>query len=155
MSFLNKVASATATRQSEYFSPGSYLVRVDAFKEGKNRKGRDFVVLETTVLDSDNEDSPCGSRRSWLLMQDMDTTPRNVRAMLCAVLNISDDALTLEMIQNALEPDEETGKSAIAGLKVFANARTIETKRGTEFTLLTWNAVDQDATNIEDAIGLV
>lgn len=151
MSFIDQIAGTQARRQSEYFGVGQYLVRIDDFKEGSNRSQRAFVVLECTVLDSDDhEANPKGSKRSWLLMQDMETTPKNVRAMLCAVLGISDDALTVDMISRALTPDEETGKSALADLKAFIHAKNIKTRRGTDFTLLNFSTVNQEATSLED-----
>ena len=151
MSFIDQIANTQARRQSEYFGVGQYLVRIDDFKEGKNRSGRAFVVLECTVLDSDNlEANPKGSQRSWLLMQDMETTPKNVRAMLCAVLGISDEGLTADMIGKALTPDDETGKSALADLKAFVHAKNIKTRRGTDFTLLNFSSVNQEATNLDD-----
>ena len=153
MSFIDKVDDATARRQSEYFSAGQYFVRIDDFKEGENRKGREFVVLECTVLDSnDLETHPKGSQRSWLLMQDMETTAKNVRAMLCAVLGISDDGLTTEMITKALTPDKKTGKSALSGLKAVIHAKVVQTRRGTDFTLLNFSTANQDANNLNDAI---
>lgn len=153
MSFIDQIAESDTRRQSEYFNAGHYLVRIDDFKEGENRKGRAFVVLETTVLDSDNsEDHPKGSERSWLLMQDQETTPRNVRAMLCAVLGISDSGLDKKMIGKALTPDSKTGKSALSGLKAVVHAKDIQTKRGTDFTLLNFATADQEATTLEDAI---
>ena len=151
MSFIDQNSKASARRQSEYFGVGQYLVRINDFKEGANRSGRAFVVLECTVLDSDDLDAnPRGSERSWLLMQDMETTPKNVRAMLCAVLGISDSGLTTDMIGKALTPDESTGKSALADLKVFVHAKNIKTRRGTDFTLLNFSTVNQEADSLED-----
>lgn len=153
MSFIDSVADATARRQSEYFSAGQYLVRIDDFKEGSNRKGREFVVLECTVLDSDDLDEhPKGCQRSWLLMQDMETTSKNVRAMLCAVLGIGDEGLTKDMIVKALTPDRDTGKSALAGLKTVVHAKVVQTRRGTDFTLLNFSTANQDANDLSDAI---
>lgn len=153
MSFIDSVADATARRQSEYFSAGQYLVRIDDFKEGENRKGREFVVLECTVLDSDDpEEHPKGCQRSWLLMQDMETTSKNVRAMLCAVLGIGDEGLTKDMIVKALTPDRDTGKSALAGLKTVVHAKVVQTRRGTDFTLLNFSTANQDASDLNEAI---
>jgi len=153
MSFIDQVASTTARRQSEYFGVGKYLVRIDDFKEGENRSNRAFVVLECTVLDSDDLNAnPKGCARSWLLMQDKETTPRNVRAMLCGVLGISDEGLTPEMIGNALTPDTDTGKSALSGLKVIVHGKNLVTRRGTDFTLLNFMTADQDATGLDNAV---
>lgn len=153
MSFIDQVAESDTRRQSEYFTAGHYLVRIDDFKEGENRKGRAFVVLETTVLDADNLDEhPKGSERSWLLMQDQETTPRNVRAMLCAVLGLSDTGLDKKMIAKALTPHKETGKSALSGLKTVIHAKDIQTRRGTDFTLLNFATANQEASTLEEAI---
>lgn len=153
MSFIDEIANSSARRQSEYFGVGQYLARIDDFKEGENRSGRKFVVLECTVLDSDNLDAnPKGCARSWLLMQDKETTPRNVRAMLCGALGISDEGLTPDMISRALTADEETGKSALAGLKVVIHGKNIVTRRGTDFTLLNFMTADQEATSLNDAV---
>ena len=117
MSFIQEIANTSARRQSEYFGVGQYLARIDDFKEGENRSGRKFVVLECTVLDSDNLDAnPKGCARSWLLMQDKRTTHCTQRA--CDVVrcagSISDEGLTPDMIERALTPDADTGKSALA-----------------------------------------
>jgi hypothetical protein len=153
MSFIDDIANTSARRQSEYFGVGQYFARIDDFKEGENRSGRAFVVLECTILDSDNLDAhPKGCARSWLLMQDKETTPRNVRAMLCGVLGISDEGLTTDMIKRALTPDQSTGKSALAGLKVVIHGKNIVTRRGTDFTLLNFMTADQEATTLNDAV---
>lgn len=153
MSFIDEIANTSARRQSEYFGVGQYLARIDDFKEGENRSGRKFVVLECTVLDSDNlDENPKGCARSWLLMQDKETTPRNVRSMLCGALGISDEGLTPDMITRAITPDQDTGKSALSGLKVVIHGKNYVTRRGTDFTLLNFMTADQDATSLNDAV---
>lgn len=151
MSFIQQIAQADARRQSEYFQPGQYLVSITDFKQGKNRKGREFVVLETTVIDSDNlNDHPAGAERSWLCMVDVDSTARNVRGMLCAVLGVADHALTVDMINAAMTPDDATGKSSLAGLRAIVHARNIITKAGSPYTLLNFAAASDDATSLSD-----
>lgn len=153
MSFIEDIMGAKARRQSEYFTAGQYLARINDFKEGENRTGRKFVVLECTILDSDNPDAhPRGCLRSWLLMKDKETTGRNLRGMLCGTLGISDDDLTIEMVTRALTPDPESGKSALAGLKVVIHGKNIKTQRGSDFTLLNFMPADQEAENLKDAI---
>lgn len=149
MSFIDQIISSDARRQSEYFTPGSYLVEINDFKQGKNRKGRDYVVLETSVIDSDSPSNhPRGSKRTWLCMQDVDSTPRNVRGMLCAVLGVSNEGLTADMVEEALTPDEDTGKSSLAGLRAYIHARNVPTKAGGTYTLLNFAAAADDAESI-------
>lgn len=149
MSLSDRIFESTAPRKSEYFSAGQYLVEILNFKESENRSGRKFVVLETRVLDSDQpETHPSGSLRSWLLMSDMQTTPKNIKGMLLGVLGITESALTKEMIDKALEPDPETGVSALAGLRVHVHAKDIKTQRGSDFTLCNFYTAKQDVDNI-------
>jgi hypothetical protein len=68
------------------------------------------------------------------------------------VLGISDEGLTTDMIKRALTPDQSTGKSALAGLKVVIHGKNIVTRRGTDFTLLNFMTADQEATNLNDAV---
>jgi len=151
MSFRNQLKTTTARRQSEYVTPGQYLFEILDFKEAQNRKGREFVVVEMQVLDSDDTARhPKGSERSWLQMTDTDTAAKNIRGFLCRALNVPDEGLSDEMIDKAFEPLEETGKSPLAGLKIGVNARNIVTRKGSDFTVVDFYSVDQDMESLED-----
>jgi len=150
MTFLSQIQSATARRQSEYIGEGRYLCELLDFKEGVSRKGRDFVVAEMKVIDSDNpERHPQGAERSWMQMTDTDTAARNVRGFLTRALNVSDDGLTDDMIEAAFEMNEETGKSDLSGLMIGINARNITTRKGNLFTVCDFYAVNQDVTSLD------
>jgi prophage tail gpP-like protein len=148
MSFLSSVENTTARRQSEYFSGnGSHLVEITDCKLGKNRKGREFIVVETKVLDS-NDGTPKGAERSWLMMTDADTTAKNFRAFLVRALNVADSALTGKEIEKAITATKATGRSPLAGLKIQATCQVIKTKAGSDFTLINWVSVDQNQTSL-------
>jgi len=145
MGFRDQVKTAEGRRQSEYVTPGRYLFQIIDFKEGENRKGREFVVVEMSVVDSDGLDRhPVGSERSWLQMTDTDTAAKNIRGFLSRALNVPDSALTDEMIDKAFEPKKATGKSPLSGLKIGVNAREITTRRGNPFTVVDFYSVDQE-----------
>lgn len=151
MSFRNQLKNTAARRQSEYVTPGQYLFEILDFKEGQNRKGREFVVVEMKVLDSDDTSRhPAGSERSYLTMTDTDTAASNIRGFLTRALNVSDEGLTNEMIDAAFEPNEESGKSLLAGLKIGVNARNIVTRKGNDFTVVDFYSVDQNMESLED-----
>ena len=151
MSFRNQLKKTSARRQSEYVTPGQYLFEILDFKEGENRKGREFVVVEMSVVDCDDRTRhPSGSERSWLQMTDTDTAGSNVRGFLCRALNVPDEGLTDEMIDKAFEPLEDTGKSPLSGLKIGVNARNIVTRKGSDFTVVDFYSVDQDMESLED-----
>lgn len=150
MGFRDQIKDAESRRQSEYVTPGRYLFKIEDFKEGENRKGREFVVVEMTVIDSDDtEKHPKGSERSWLQMTDTDTAARNIRGFLCRALNVPDAGLTDEMIDKAFTPKKATGKSPLAGLLIGVNARMIQTRKGTDFTVVDFYPVEQDAESLD------
>jgi len=150
MGFRDQIKDAESRRQSEYVTPGRYLFKIEDFKEGENRKGREFVVVEMTVIDSDDTDKhPKGSERSWLQMTDTDTAARNIRGFLCRALNVPDAGLTDEMIDKAFTPKKATGKSPLAGLLIGVNARMIQTRKGTDFTVVDFYPVEQDAESLD------
>jgi len=144
MGFRDQVKEAESRRQSEYVTPGRYLFKIEDFKEGENRKGREFVVVEMTIVDSDDKERhPKGAERSWLQMTDTDTASRNIRGFLCRALNVPDAGLTDDMIDKAFTPKKGTGKSPLAGLLIGVNARMIQTRKGTDFTVVDFYPVDQ------------
>lgn len=150
MGFRDQIKDAESRRQSEYVTPGRYIFNIEDFKEGANRKGREFVVVEMSIIDSDDTDrNPKGSERSWLQMTDTDTAARNIRGFLCRALNVPDAGLTDEMIDKAFTPKAKTGKSPLSGLKIGVNARMIQTRKGTDFTVVDFYSVDQKVDTLD------
>jgi hypothetical protein len=150
MGFRDQVKNTEARRQSEYVTPGRYLFQIIDFKEGENRKGREFVVVEMSIVDCDDlSNHPVGSERSWLQMTDTDTAAKNIRGFLSRALNVPDASLTDEMIDKAFDPREDTGKSPLAGLNIGVNAREITTRKGNPFTIVDFYSVDQEITSLD------
>lgn len=149
MSFANAVKNSSARRQSEFFSPGRYLVRVKDFVEGTTRKGEGFVALETVVVDSsDLELHPAGSERTFFQSTAKDSAAKNIRGLLVNLLDIPDSALTNEMIDRAFSRDPNTGVSVLAGSMLIVHAREIMTKRGSPFTLCDFAYASEDANKL-------
>jgi len=142
--FLDEVVGAKPTRQSEYFVPGHYLVQIIDFKRAETRKRRPFIVLETTVLDSDVADLGTGSEASWMQMLDSDLAPANIKNFIQRALNLSEKGVTKEIIAKALAQNPDTGRSFLSGLKIEIVAKEITTKAGTPFTVLNFIAVPAD-----------
>lgn len=142
--FLDEIVGAKPTRQSEYFVPGHYLVQIIDFKRAETRKRRPFIVLETTVLDSDVADLGTGSEASWMQMLDSDLAPANIKNFIQRALNLSEKGVTKEIIAKALAQNPDTGRSFLSGLKIEIVAKEITTKAGTPFTVLNFIAVPAD-----------
>jgi hypothetical protein len=67
------VKDAKYSEGGVFFQPGSYLVRVDKVKLGETRKGKGFLVVETTILESDCPGLKSGAFCSWMIMEEWDT----------------------------------------------------------------------------------
>lgn len=145
MSFLDSIKNAQARRQSEYITGDcKLLLEIKNIVHNTNRKGREFIAVETYVLDSDNPTKdPKGSERTWLVMLDNDAAASNLRGFLCNALNVPDTALTDKMIDKAFSTTKE-GTSPLAGVRVGCHARVITTKRGTPFTLCDWRPAGEE-----------
>lgn len=134
--FVDEILSAQAARQSQYFVPGHFLVKILNFKRAETRKKRPFIVLETVVLDSDQEDFTAGTEASWMQMLDMDTSAGNIKNFITRALNISPESVTKDVVVKALTPNPQNGRSFLAGLKLEIVAKEITTKAGNPFTVL-------------------
>ena len=142
--FLDEIAGAKPTRQSEYFVPGHYLVQIIDFKRAETRKRRPFIVLETTVLDSDVAELSTGSEASWMQMLDSDLALANLKNFIQRALNLSEKGVTKEIIAKALSQNPDTGRSFLSGLKIEIVAKEITTKAGNPFTVLSFINVPAD-----------
>lgn len=136
--FVDEILSAQATRQSAYFVPGHYLVRILNFKRAETRKKRPFIVLETTVLDSDVSLFPQGSEATWMQMLDMDTAAGNIKNFITRALNVEANSVTKDVVIRALAQNPQTGRSNLAGLKIEITAKEITTKSGNPYTVLSF-----------------
>lgn len=152
MSFLDQIKSADARRTSSYFlEPGRYLVEIKDIVQGKNRKGREFIAVETSVIDAeDRTDTHKGELKTWMQMLDNDVAPRNIRSMLCGVLDVPNSALTDEMIDRAFDKNPDTGRSYLSGIKAVVLVRTIVTRAGKDFSLCDFSSAPEDAADLED-----
>lgn len=152
MSFLDQIKSADARRTSSYFeAPGRYLVEIKDIVEGKNRKGRGFIAVETSVIDAEVcTGTQKGELKTWMQMTDTDVAARNIRSMLCGVLDVPDSALSDEMIDRAFHKNEETGRSHMSGIKAVVLVRTIQTRAGKDFSLCDFSSAPEDARDLED-----
>jgi hypothetical protein len=148
MDFYSEISDATASRDSSFFTPGRYVVRVDDWKAGATRapSERPFYALETTILASDNHDlHPIGSQATCMQMKDTDMAPKNMKAYLMGVLGIEASQITSDLARKVLSPDPDTGKSPVAGLVIDVVAVGITTRAGNPFTKCSFSSRDPEA----------
>lgn len=138
-----------ASRDSNYFKRGHYLVRIDKVKADQTRQGRQFLAIETTIIhtfkDGDGQDlqgnleqgdqqwhTP-GDTPSQLLMADQDTFLPNVKAFVAQVTGTPEGQITSEVCNEMTAEDNPLG-----GLVAEVQNRLITTKAGNPFTRINW-----------------
>ena len=147
MGLFGDIKGKRGTQGGVYFEPGLYLVEVNRVKLGKTRKGEDFFVVETKLLESDNENRPEGSSCSWMVMFKHDAALGNIadfcRAGLyaCAVQNEADPGVKhFEEIEIEDDDAEEicSEENPLAGTVLKVEAVNVKTRAGKDFTKVTW-----------------
>jgi hypothetical protein len=64
----DKIETAEVTKTGQYFKPGNYRVRILAVKDVTSRKdGKNYTIIETRVLQSNNVEIPVGSEKSHVI----------------------------------------------------------------------------------------
>jgi hypothetical protein len=153
MGLYDEIAGAAAARQSTYVSAGTYVAVVGDWKEGVRRQGDAFVVLEMTVLASDNhEKHPVGSAMSWMVMLKHDSAPGNIKRAIMEIVALQEEGqVTSDLCKAVLTPNEdeergEVGVSPTAGTIIDVVATTTKTRAGNDFTRVTFRYRDPDRT---------
>ncbi len=151
MGLYDEIAGATASLQTSYLTPGTYVACVTDWKGGTSRKGDEFVVLEMTVLASDNhEDHPVGSAMCWMVMLRHDASPGNLKRAIMEIVALQEEGqVTRDLCKAVLTPNEdaergEVGVSPTAGTIIDVLATNTKTRAGNDFTRATFRYRDPD-----------
>ena len=144
--FAARIFAAETSHNSKYYSPGDFISVIRDVQCRDNRQGRPMVVFETEIQQSSSPDHPVGSGATQIYMQDTDAGPGNTKAAIRDILGVTDAQLDDEAgkaaIIKCLSPDDETGKSPLAGTVVRVNAINRVTKQGGDFTLVTFRRAE-------------
>lgn len=154
MGWADRVAESDPTKGGVYFKDGVYpLLYIEKVHLKQSRKGKDLYIVELKILSSNVEDRPEGSEVSQVYnLSDHDAAPGNVKAFIGAAMgdeafaNADIEKMTLEERKEFIAAIEETTSASnpLHGRLVRAEARTIETKAKTPFTLVTFGIIPEE-----------
>lgn len=96
------IASAKpALKGGQWFKPGKYRVRITGVKDQPSQKGgKDYTIIETVVLESNNPEIAVGSIRSQVIDMTNVMGMPNVKAFLAAASGVDS---TLESVNTDIE----------------------------------------------------
>jgi hypothetical protein len=141
MSIFANIETAAAPAQQRYFADGTYLVELHKFVQGSSRRDNTpYVAVEATVLEvtnGDDESNRAGERVSWVVMcRQKETFLSAVKGFVAAASGVDYGDVTSEMCEELSSGDG----SAIGGIEVVADAKTITTLKGNPFMKVIWRA---------------
>lgn len=154
MGFADKIANAQVTEGGVYPVPGLYpVVQVDTLKTFTSRRGDELFIAELDVLKSEVTARAVGSRMSWIAnLSKHDAAPGNVKALLAAILGVSDEDIGANEAEAAVSDAQPAH-----GRLVRLEAVQITTKAGNPFTKCSWYAlpesVQKDAAKLRKEAG--
>ena len=134
MSIFANIETAAAPAQQRYFADGTYLVELHKFVQGSSRRDNTpYVAVEATVLEVTNGDE----RVSWVVMcRQKETFLSAVKGFVAAASGVDYGDVTSEMCEELSQGDG----SAISGIEVVADAKTITTLKGNPFMKVIWRS---------------
>lgn len=116
-----------------YFSPGLYLLKIDAVKEGQSRKKEDFFAVECTVIESTVPALGAGKMVTWMVMLKQDAALSNIKQFASVVGECEPDGIDASDI-DAMVGEDNPMRGSIIGVE----ATTIKTREGNDFTKVIW-----------------
>ena len=148
---IQDLAKSRISYAARYLRPGHFLLEVHTAKTSRSREGRNLLILEFKVLDTDNtEDHPIGSLATLLYFGDNPSGLKAFKTALCRVLNHDEVDLTAEMIRNCLTPEEGSRFSPLRGIRVEGKVCIIPTKKGGHYSQTTLFSCEQYCNSLQD-----
>jgi hypothetical protein len=148
MGLFSGIENAESYKSGRFIEPGKYTLKVSAITlvDSKKERGRKFFVVECEVVKTNNAEYREGDNVTWMV----DVTPKlvdgkqeisptaaaNCSQFACAVLDCTPREINEEVMDKLMGPEQPA-----AGVLVNADAFTIQTKAGNDFTKIQWSAL--------------
>lgn len=90
MGLFSKIREATVSKTGQYFTAGKYRVKLKVVKsqESSQAGNKNFFIIETSVLESDNDVTPAGCERSQVIDLGNQMAMPNVKEFTCCASGI-------------------------------------------------------------------
>tara|TARA_R110002110_G_scaffold29784_13_gene105812 strand:- start:2 stop:436 length:435 start_codon:yes stop_codon:yes gene_type:complete len=143
MSIFANIENAVAPSQQRYLTDGTYRMELHKFVQGTSRRDNTpYVAVEATVLEVTNGSEASnteGERISWVVkLKVEDTFLAAIKGFVAAAAGVDYGDVTTSMCEELSAGDG----SAIGGIEVVADAKTIITLKGNPFTKVIWRPVN-------------
>lgn len=145
------LAGVQARAQSEFLTPGEYLLEIRKVEEKLTRAPalRPYFVVEASVLGNEDATGAKGQNRVghtvvYMVMLDRDGALRDVRAFLDAACTPEQSAKLDTEAADELVAELTGPTQPLRGRQMMCAAENIKTRKGNDFTKVRWFAVPAD-----------
>lgn len=139
MGVFGGIEKTTTFKNAPFLEPGQYELAVKALQVVTSKKmpARNFFVAEFDVVTSSCDKFMAGDLVSWLVdMSHGETSLSNCKAFAAAVMDCDESEVDEATMEKLVGPEQPA-----TGVKIKANAFTIKTRAGTDFTKVRWDSV--------------
>lgn len=141
MGAFSGIENTRTYKNAPYLTPGQYelVIRSLSLVDSKKKRGQQFFVAEFDVVSASNGEFQQGALVSWLVDMDHgETALSNCKMFASAVLDCDEEEVNESAMEKLVGPDQPA-----AGIRVKANAFSIKTKSGNDFTKIRWDSVGE------------
>jgi hypothetical protein len=143
-SIFDGIQKTELSSRMPFFAPGKYRVKIlGVHLRPRRADGVNMFIVETEILESNNEELPEGSNAAQLIKCAGDMWLGNVKRFAMAAAGIAANDMkraeeevtpeTIEMIVSEEQP--------LVGLELDLKCSVIKTKKGDDFTVHEWAAI--------------
>ena len=148
MSIFAGIGNVKATEQKGVYLPeGQHLLAIERCKLTESTVGnRTFFVVESTVMESNNEDIRPGTHASWVVKLGGDYPQMalaDIKKFAVAVTGADEDEVDAEFMQELVDGPGDL----VSGRKVNCQVEEVQTKRGGVFSKHFWSALQGEDDN--------
>jgi hypothetical protein len=133
------IEKTTTYKNAPFLEPGQYDLAVKSVSLVTSKKlpARNFFVAEFDVVSSTCDKFATGDLVSWLVdMSHGETSLSNIKAFAASVMDCDEAEIDEPTMERLIGPDQPA-----TGARVKANAFTIKTRSGSDFTKVRWDSV--------------
>mgnify|MGYP003628925046 FL=1 len=142
MGIFGGIGNVKATEQKGVYLPtGRHLVTIERCKLTESTVGnKTFFVVESTVMESSNEELAEGTRASWVVKLGGDYPQMalaDIKKFTVAATGADEDEIDEAFMQKLVEGPGDL----VAGRKVMCEVEEVQTKKGGVFSKHFWSAL--------------
>lgn len=149
MSLFDAIVKAPVYGSGNYFEEGQYRLTLEEVKmvDSQRKQGTKYLIVACRIDETTAPNLKAGDSVTWRVDMTQASGPSNCKQFAVAVgksmyEGFSEDHVTSDFLQSIISEESEA-----KGVTIDAEALTIKTRAGNDFTKLIWRKSGESAAN--------